>query len=233
MKASHLLAAAIVLSFPIIPCAPAQETETPTSSTPAAASESPSPSQSKSSSSDKARSSQSTPSSRKYPVPGATAKATATPAPIAAAGAKSTTTPAKASPTTSAAPVLKGTPEQQIRQIEDAYEAATQAHNIATIEPFMADDFVLTDSKNRVMNKRAAVAEFKKDTDTYATAKNTEMKLHAVQRDVYVVTGVSHEAGKDKAGKSFDRKFRFTDTFANRNGKWLVVATHVSLLSGP
>jgi ketosteroid isomerase-like protein len=43
-----------------------------------------------------------------------------------------------------------------------------------------------------------------------------------------VVTGQSHEAGKDKSGQAFDRSFVYTDTFVNRNGKWVVVATHAS-----
>lgn len=200
------------------PVASAQETETPTAASSPAQSASPETNESPSAKS----------SSKQYPTPGTTASP----------AASTTSTPAKgtgastAKPTSAAGPVvLKGNAEQQIRQIEDAYEAAMMAHNLAMIEPFMADDFVLTDSKNRVMNKRRAIAEFKKDTDTYTTGKNTELKLHSVARDVYVVTGVAHEAGKDKTGKPFDRRFRFTDTFVNRNGRWLVAATHVSTLS--
>jgi ketosteroid isomerase-like protein len=213
------LALIVALGF-AVPVARAQETEAPTAaSTPT-----------ESTSADVAESPAAKTATKKYPTPGASTSAESSAAP---SSTKSSSVAATAKPTTAATGpiVLKGNAEQQIRQIEDGYEAASMAHNIAMIEPFIADDFVLTDSKNRVMNKRATVAEFKKDSDTYTTAKNTEMKMRPVDRDVYVVTGVAHEAGKDKTGKAFDRRYRFTDTFVNRSGKWLVVATHVSTLS--
>lgn len=211
----------------LAPPAFTQETEVPTTSSPAEASSPDAAESPASNSSTKPQSAESTPAAKAYPTPGVTASS----APSASASPKAAASPVSKSAATSAPIVLKGNAEQQIRQIENAYEAASMAHNAAIVEPFMADDFVLTDSKNRVMNKRAAVAEFKKDTDTYTTAKTAELKLHPVDRGVYVVTGVAHEAGKDKAGKPFDRRYRFTDTFVNRNGKWLVVATHVSTLS--
>jgi ketosteroid isomerase-like protein len=225
MIPTKLLAAAITCSFFTAPVVLAQETETPTSANPAveespAASSAESPavkSSEKTSSSTKEKS-----TSRAYPTPGSS------PSPSAAASAKPTPgTAAKTSPAGAAA-VLKGNAESQIRQIEDLYESATMNHNVGLIEPFTGDDFVVTDSKGRVMNRRAALAEFKKDTDTYTTAKTSDIKVRMVANNVAVVTGKAHEAGKDKSGKPFDRSFLYTDTFVNRNGKWLVVATHAS-----
>ena len=168
-------------------------------------------------------------SAKQYPTPGVTASPAAS---ASASPTKPNAATASAKPTQASGPIVaKGTAEQQVRQVEDAYPAATMSHNIALVEPFLADDFVFTDSRGRVMNKRATLGEMKKDTDTYTTAKNTDLKLRPVDRDVYVVTGVYHEAGKDKSGKPFDRRYRFTDTVANRGGKWLVVASHVSTLS--
>ena len=237
MKPTIICSLVIAAAVGLTPIARAQETETPTSGS------TPNPSETESSSSSEAAQETTTEStSKSYPVPGTGTTTSPTIAPkssptvSASASTKAAASPAAAATKqarTSAAPVvLKGTPEQQIRQIEDAYETATQAHNVSLIEPFIADDAVVTGSKNRVMNRRAVIAEFKKDTDTYTTAKNTELKFHKVDNDVYVVTGVAREAGKDKTGKAFDRRYRFTDTLVNRNGKWLVVASHVSTLSG-
>ncbi len=230
MKLTFIFSTLIAVALTYAPLSRAQETEAPTSES------SPSPDESTSTSAESSPSASPASTSKHYPTPGSGASETPTPAAkaSASASAKSSASPAAGAKQAnlSATPiVLKGTAEQQIRQVEDAYETATQAHNIALVEPFIADDFVLTDSKGRVMNRRGAIAEFKKDTDTYTTAKNTEMKFHKVDKDVYVVTGIAHEAGKDKSGKAFDRRFRFTDTVVNRNGKWLVVATHASALT--
>jgi ketosteroid isomerase-like protein len=228
MKPTKLLAAAIACSFLTMPFALGQETETPTSgASPAEEGQSPAASSAESpaskSSEKSATSAEKTPS-KGYPTPGSSASPSAAPSAKPTPG---TATTAKTSP--AGAPVLKGNAEAQIRQIENLYESATMNHNVGLIEPFTGDDFVITDSKARVMNRRAALAEFKKDTDTYTTAKTTDVKVRMVAKDVAVVTGKAHEAGKDKSGKPFDRTFLYTDTFVNRNGKWVVVATHASL----
>jgi hypothetical protein len=82
-----------------------------------------------------------------------------------------------------------------------------------------------TNSKGDVRNRRAALAARKKDTDTYTSAKNINVVVHMAAKNVAIVTGDSREIGKDKAGKPFDRTYRWTDTFVDRNGKWMVVAS--------
>lgn len=220
---------ALLCSFTLaltVAVARGQETETPTSEQSAAPFSEPttesSPAKSPASSDEKA-----------YPTPGSASKAKSSASPSASPAAKPTPNKSTSSTAKPAATplVLKGSADSQLRQIEDAYEAGFQAHNATNVEPFIANDAVLTDSKNRVMNRSAAIAEFKSSTDTLTTAKNSDMKVHMIDKDVAVVTGVSHEAGKDKSGKAFDRRYRFTDTFVNRNGKWLVVASHASVLS--
>ena len=210
MKVIHSLAAIIALSFIATPFARAQETETPT--------EKPSP----------------------RPAEAAESAAPATPAaPAAEKSPAAKPEKTQASPSAPASPAAsavqktaaKGSVESQLKEIENTYEAAVQNHNVAAIEPFMAEDFVLTDSEGKVMNRRAALAKFKKDTDTYASAKNLRMTVHMAAKNVAIVTGSSREIGKDKAGQSFDRTYRWTDTFVDRNGKWMVVATHVTLVA--
>jgi ketosteroid isomerase-like protein len=198
MKLIHSLAAIVALSLIAAPRARAQETETPTekpSASPAEAAE---------------------------PAAPATPVATAEEKSPAAKPEK-----AKASPAATAAqkPAAKGSVESQLKEIENTWEAAIQNHNVAAIEAFMADDYVGTNSKGDVRNRRAALAARKKDTDTYTSAKNINVVVHMAAKNVAIVTGDSREIGKDKAGKPFDRTYRWTDTFVDRNGKWMVVAS--------
>ena len=237
MKIKIIFSAIAAAALVLVPIARAQETETPTSeSSPSATADESTSSSSEETTTSKKSSAEESP---KYPTPGsAAATASASPAKSSTSASASPSGKASASPAAkqarpSATPVvLKGSAESQMRQIEDLYETATMNHNVALVEPYMADDFVVTDSKGRVMNRRSAVAEFKKDADTYTTAKNSGVKVHMIAPNVAVVTGKAHEAGKDKAGKPFDRSFLYTDTFVNRGGKWLVAATHVSIVSG-
>jgi ketosteroid isomerase-like protein len=230
MKLRLLFVFSLFACWFIAPQILAQQTETPTSnSTPGKNSDA------DNSSAPPPAASESSATAKAYPTPGVSATRSpkaATPSPSAASKVSPTPAGKQANAAPAAARPLTGSAESQIRQIEDAYEAATLAHNVALVESYMADDLVYTNAHNQVMNKRGTLAYFKKDTDTYTTAKNTELKLHKIDNDVYVVTGVAHEVGKDKAGKAFDRRYRFTDTFANRGGKWQTVASHVSLLSG-
>jgi Domain of unknown function (DUF4440) len=41
---------------------------------------------------------------------------------------------------------------------------------------------------------------------------------------VAVVVGTYREKGTSKDGTAFDRTFRFTDTWMERNGKWQCIA---------
>ena len=211
MKLIHSLAAIIALSFIAAPFARAQETETPTEKTSASPTEA----------AEAATSATPTaPAVEKSPAP-KSEKAQTSPA----AKASSAASPA-------AKPAAKGSVESQLKAIEDVYEAAVQSHNTTAIEPFMAEDCVVTNSKGQVMNRRAALAEFRKNTDIYTSAKNLNMTVHMAARNVAIVTGRSREIGKDKAGKPFDRTYRWTDTFVDRNGKWMIVAGHASLVAG-
>jgi ketosteroid isomerase-like protein len=50
-------------------------------------------------------------------------------------------------------------------------------------------------------------------------------------KDVAVVVGTAREKGTGKDGKTFDRTYRFTDTWMNRNGKWQCIASQVALVA--
>ncbi len=210
MKRPNFAATVIALSLIVTPAVFAQVTETPT---------------------DKSNTSATEPSeATKTPTPAASVSEKS----LAAKSEKTKASPvAKATPAATAAQrsVARGNVESQLKEIEDTYERAVQSHNLAAIEPFVADDCVVTNFKGRVMDRRAWLSEFKKDTDTYTNAKNMKMTVHMAAANVAIVTGRSREIGQDKAGKAFDRTFLWTDTFVDRNGKWMVVGSHSSLVA--
>jgi ketosteroid isomerase-like protein len=73
----------------------------------------------------------------------------------------------------------------------------------------------------------------KNDKDTYQVAKNEKVNVRFYGPTIAVVTGSTRSKGTTKAGKAFDRAYRYTDTWVQREGKWQCVASQDSLLGAP
>jgi ketosteroid isomerase-like protein len=121
--------------------------------------------------------------------------------------------------------------EAALKDNENRWEAAIGKHDMAAVEAMVADDFAGVSSKGKVSNRRSVLSEMKKDKDTYTSAKNEKLDVHMYGASVAVVVGTSREKGTDKDGKAFDRSFRFTDTWLDRNGKWQCIASQINLVS--
>src|SRR6266508_3427524 len=68
--------------------------------------------------------------------------------------------------------------------------------------------------------------------DTYKSAVNERLAVRSYGPGVAVVIGTAHEKGTTKDGKPFDRTFRYTDTWVQRGGQWLCVASQVMKIKG-
>jgi ketosteroid isomerase-like protein len=95
----------------------------------------------------------------------------------------------------------------------------------------VATDFIGVSSKGKVQNRRAMLADVKGDKDTYTSTKAEKLAVHMYGSGVAVVVGIANEKGSGKDGKAFDRTYRFTDTWMDRDGNWQCVASQVSLVS--
>jgi len=147
--------------------------------------------------------------------------------------ATTTTATKPAAPTTAAAPSGKKiSVEAALKDNENRWEASYGAHNISVAQSLVANDFVGVYWDGKVMSKSGLISEIKKDKDTYKSAKNEKLAVHAYGPNVAVVVGTAQEKGTGKDGKSFDRAFRFTDTWMLRNGQWQCVASQVMKLKG-
>jgi ketosteroid isomerase-like protein len=150
--------------------------------------------------------------------------------PSSPAPAKPHPTPATNASPAAVMPTKKSTHEATIRDIEDKWEASIMRHDPSVAEAYLADDFRGISSKGKVMTKAKLLAEMKKDTDTYTSAKNGKVDVRVFGGQFAVSTGTSTEAGKSKDGKEFKRTFRWTDAWVLRNGKWQCVASQAMLV---
>ncbi len=206
MKLIQLFAAMIAITLLATPLARAQETETPTDTA------SPTP----------AEKAETTKSDDEKKAETATTEAEKSATPVAKSAQKKERPRALA---------RNGGMEAQLKDIETRWEAAYQSHDAKVVDEILADNYVLTDEKGKVFNRRGALKEFKKNRETLEKATASDLVVHPINNGAAVVTGMSHEVGKDRSGKAFDRTYRWTDTFVNHNGKWQCVASQVALVS--
>ena len=120
--------------------------------------------------------------------------------------------------------------EASLKQMENDWEAAIVAHDIALVEGLVASDFSGINSNGKFVNKSALIGELKDDKDTYKSAKNEKLNVHFYGPSTAVVTGSVRSKGTTKGGQSFDRTYRYTDTWVQRNEKWECVASQDFLL---
>jgi ketosteroid isomerase-like protein len=177
-------------------------------------------------------------------TPGATAasetKPTAAPEEKAAAASpamekkatKPAATPEKAASSAAAKPAKKLSVEAALKENENRWETAYGSHDTSVAESMVANDFVGVYWDGKLMSKSSSISEMKKDTDTYKSAMNEKLAVHSYGPNVAVVVGTAREKGTGKDGKAFDRTFRFTDTWVERNGQWQCVASQVMKLKG-
>ncbi len=87
--------------------------------------------------------------------------------------------------------------------------------------PFASDISGMTGG---IETKSQTVESARSNKRTFDLLELSELNVR-VEGDVAVVTGVNHAKGKDATGKPFDQRFRFTDTYLKRDGRWQVWAT--------
>jgi ketosteroid isomerase-like protein len=145
---------------------------------------------------------------------------------------KSATTSSAAKPAASTAAAAPSGKKMSVKEMEDKWEGSIPSHDIAAVQEFIAADFVGISSQGKFTDRASMLAEYKKDKDTYKSAKNEKLNVKNFGPNVTVVTGRAREKGTGKDGKPFDRTFLFTDTWMLRGGQWRCVASQVNKIKG-
>lgn len=113
--------------------------------------------------------------------------------------------------------------EDQIKKNEQDWAQATANEGAAAVERYEADDIITTDPAGRVTNK----AEDKTDLSS-GDYKIQSEQLSDLKVLVYGNTAVAAATNTMKGTykeQDLSGKYRFTDTWVKRSGKWQVVAS--------
>jgi len=118
--------------------------------------------------------------------------------------------------------------ETKIIALENLWNQIQVNHDADAMGKMLDGDFVLTDHDGTVMSKARFLAAIRDKSSQLTVEASEDMKLHR-HGDTVIVTGAYHEKGTEK-GKPFSHLGRFTDTWIKKDGQWLCIASHLSLV---
>ncbi len=105
------------------------------------------------------------------------------------------------------------------------WNAASKRRDVSWTENNYAPFATEVSSRTGALETKAQTVEsMKADKSVVETLDLSDLATR-VEGNTAVVTGVNHVKGRDAAGKAFDRRVRFTDTFIKQDGQWKVWAT--------
>ncbi len=113
--------------------------------------------------------------------------------------------------------------EQQLKHMEDDWQKAIKNKEAATLKRILAEDWVGTDDKGKVLNREPYISQTTSNPDAIESTENFDMQVR-VYGDTAVVTGGSREKGT-RSGTAYTDTYRWTDVFVRRGGRWQAVVS--------
>ena len=117
-----------------------------------------------------------------------------------------------------------------LRSIEERLATAWVEGDREFIEQTLADDWSVTDLTGRVLKRAEVLDEAFGSKDRQVVSMQIDDINVRPFENWAIVTGRTHAAGEYQ-GEIAEVTLRFTDVFANRNGRWQVVASQATLIN--
>ena len=114
----------------------------------------------------------------------------------------------------------------EVRKLERAWLDAYEKKDVAAMNAIVADDFTITFTDGSMQTKPQIMESLKRPggTSSKFTTENVRSRSYG---DTVILIGVVISEWTENGEKKTDRQ-RYTDTYVKRNGKWQVVASHLS-----
>jgi len=130
----------------------------------------------------------------------------------------------------SQSPTTQDAEARALLQLEDDWALALVRRDATVFRRLLADGFIYTED-DRTVGRDDLLRDIVAGPDTVEAAHNEEMRVHRFGSTA-VVTGWLVVRGRGASGP-FDRRYRFTDTWLRRGGRWQIVAAHDYLVRTP
>jgi Domain of unknown function (DUF4440) len=115
----------------------------------------------------------------------------------------------------------RGSAERMLFALEEEWTRALVRRDAATFDRLLASRFVYTEN-DQVMTREELIRSVVSGSDTVESAGNEDMRAY-VHGTTGVVTGWLVSRGRGPSG-AFNRRYRYTDTWLYRDGRWRVIA---------
>jgi len=130
----------------------------------------------------------------------------------------------------SQSPSMQDADARALLQLEDDWAGALIRRDATVFRRLLADGFIYTED-DRMVGRDALLRDIVAGPDTVEAAHNEAMQVHPFGSTA-IVTGWLIARGRGASGP-FDRRYRFTDTWVRRGGRWQIVAAHDYLVRTP
>lgn len=121
--------------------------------------------------------------------------------------------------------------EDEVKKLEQDWAHATVKVGAAAVDQYEANDILTTDPSGWVTNKAQDKTNLSSGNLKFESMELSDMTVH-VYGNTAVAAGTNNLRGTYK-GEDISGKYRFTDTWVKRNGKWQVAARGLSTIGGP
>jgi len=129
-----------------------------------------------------------------------------------------------------AAPCAAQDSNADVRTVADAFDNAQYRRDRVALEAMIAPDYLAVFGSGRIVGRSEFIAGYTAPDVTFEPFEITDRLFLRIAPDAAVVGGEGRIRGTEK-GQKFAEHFRFSDTFAKRDGKWVVVFTQVTPLA--
>jgi len=109
----------------------------------------------------------------------------------------------------------------KIIALENVWNQAAQARDMKALGALLDEAFVYVDRDGKLLTKAEVLAGVEAIRGFQVLSQSLVVHLHG---DTAVVTGIYKTKGVDR-GKPFVRRDRFVDTWRNKNGVWMSIAS--------
>ena len=122
--------------------------------------------------------------------------------------------------------------EQEVRKLERAWLDAYEKNDSEAMDKIVADDFTITFTNGSIQTKQKILDSIKRARNSPPPKFYTEEVQARVYGDTVILIG-RVIAEWQQNGQLMKEENRYTDTYVKRNGRWQVVASHLSNVPKP
>lgn len=116
--------------------------------------------------------------------------------------------------------------EQELIQLKHDIGRAYVKRDAAALERLYADDYTVTNGAGETTTKVQEIERMRTGNTVYEATTYDDVKVR-VYGDTAIVAGRGTVKGRGASG-AFHTEYRSTNVFVKRNGRWQVVAAHLS-----